>query len=155
MDAIRTLSRCPLLREFTATGLQILASIAEVHAVPGGTPIFVEGMVGDAMHVVAAGRVRLSVRAPAGDEVPLGALAAGEHFGELSLVMPGSQRLVTATADGEVELVTIRQRDFARLQAQKPQACLKLALAISGSLGQRLGENREVLGSLLASAARR
>jgi CRP/FNR family cyclic AMP-dependent transcriptional regulator len=155
VDVIRTLSRCTLLRDFTDTGLQILASIAEVQTVPSGTPIFVEGMVGDAMHLVAAGRVRLSVRLPDGSETTLAALGEGEHFGELSLVVAGSQRLVTAAADGDVQLLTIRQRDFARLQTQKPQACLKLALAISASLGQRLGENREVLGALLSSAARK
>lgn len=155
MDAIRTLSRCALLREFTDTGLQILASIAETRSVPTGTPIFVEGMVGDAMHVVAAGRVRLSIRSPDATEVMLGTLGEGDHFGELSLLAPGAPRLVTASADGDVELVTLRQRDFARLQAQKPQACLKLAMAISASLAQRLGENRELLGSLLSTATRK
>jgi CRP/FNR family cyclic AMP-dependent transcriptional regulator len=155
VDVIRTLSRCALLRDFTDTGLQILASITEVSTAPAGTPIFVEGMVGEAMHVVGSGRVRLSVRGPDGSETTLAALGEGEHFGELSLVVTGSQRLVTASADGEVELLTIRQRDFARLQTQKPQACLKLALAISASLGQRLGENRDLLGTLLSSAARK
>jgi CRP-like cAMP-binding protein len=155
VDVIRTLSRCPLLREFTDTGLQILASIAEVSTAPAGTPIFVEGMVGDAMYVVASGRVRLSLRGSDGTETPLATLGEGESFGELALVVTGSQRLVTASAEGDVELLTIRQRDFAKLQTQKPQACLKLALAISASLGQRLGENRDVLGTLLSAAARK
>ena len=54
-------------------------------------------------------------------------------------------RLVTAIADGPTELIEIRQRDFLRLQAQKPQACLKLMMAVAAQIGQFLGDNRELL----------
>jgi len=39
-------------------------------------------------------------------------------------------------------------RDFVRLQPEKPQACLKLALAIAGDLAARVAESREALQRL-------
>ena len=50
------------------------------------------------------------------------------------------------------EVVEITQRDFVRLQPQKPQACLKLALAIAGDLAAKVTENRDALRELAARA---
>lgn len=155
MTAVETLARCALFRDFTDTGLRILASIAGERSVPEGAPIFVEGMPGDCLLVIRQGQVRLSLRGADGRERALATLGPGEHFGELSLVCPDVPRLVTASAQTPVELLEIRQRDFARLQTQKPQACLKLILAVAGSFGRRVSENRETLRGLLAPAARR
>ena len=57
-------------------------------------------------------------------------------------------RLVSAVAETPCELVEITQRDFYRLQPQKPQACLKLALAIAADLARKLAEGRDALRSL-------
>ena len=73
----------------------------------------------------------------------------GEHLGELALLGQGV-RLVSAVAATPCEVLEITQRDFARLQPQKPQACLKLALAIAQDLAQRVAENRELLRELAA-----
>ncbi len=155
MTAVETLARCPLFRDFTDTGLRIVASIAQERSVPEGAPIFVEGMLGDSLFVVRSGRVAVGLRDPEGRPHVLASLGEGEHFGELSLVCPDVPRLVSAVAQTPVELLEIRQRDFAKLQTQKPQACLKLVLAIAGTFGRRLSDNREVLGGLLVPAARR
>jgi hypothetical protein len=47
-------------------------------------------------------------------------------------------------------VLEITQRDFARIQAQKPQACLKLALAIAQDLAQKAAESREALREIAA-----
>jgi hypothetical protein len=52
---------------------------------------------------------------------------------------------VAATA---CEVVEITQRDYYRLQPQKPQACLKLSLAIAADLAQRMNDSRDALRSL-------
>jgi len=72
-------------------------------------------------------------------------LGEGEALGQLSLLGATGSRLVTAIAEGPTELIEIRQRDFLRLQTQKPQACLKLMMAVASQIGQLLGDNREVL----------
>ena len=57
---------------------------------------------------------------------------------------------VSAVAATQCEVIEINQRDFARLQPQKPQACLKLALAIAADVAAKVAENRELLRELPA-----
>ena len=146
MTPLEALRACPLFEGFTETGLQIFAAVATARALPEGTPLFVEGMTGEALLVVARGEIRLSQRADAGDR-DLGRLGAGEPIGGLSL-LARSTRLVSAVAATDCEIVEIAQRDFTRLQAQKPQACLKLALAIAADLAARVADGRDALREL-------
>ncbi|AKU90901.1 cAMP-binding protein [Vulgatibacter incomptus] len=150
---VDALARCALFKDFSPTGLEIVAAIAQERVVPQGASIFVENMVGDSLYVLADGYVRICLRDANGRDRALGVLGEGDHFGELSLLTPGATRVVSAIAETEARIVEIRQKDFARLQAKKPQACLKLILAIAAGFGRNLSENRETLRSLLLSAA--
>jgi CRP/FNR family transcriptional regulator, cyclic AMP receptor protein len=148
MPSVEALKACSLLKGFTDTGLQILTGIITDRSFPEGTPLFVESMVGDSMLIIVQGRVRLSSKKPSGEQVTVGEVGPGDHLGELSLIQTG-QRLCTATAASAVIAAEIRHADFHKLLAQKPQACLKLLMAIVGQFGQRVFESREVLKSLL------
>lgn len=145
------LKACPLFKGFTDTGLQILAGIATERSFPKGVPLFAENMVADSMLVVASGRVRLSSKNSAGDEVGIGELSAGDWLGELSLIQQG-QRMCTATALSPVTAVEIRHADFQRLLGQKPQACLKLLMGIVTQFGQKVADNKEAFKALLPKA---
>jgi CRP/FNR family cyclic AMP-dependent transcriptional regulator len=149
MTLIETLQKCTLFRDFSETGLNIFAAIATEKSVPAGAPIFAENMVGDSMFIVKSGNVCISGRS-GGSEGTLAILGPGDHLGELAL-LARSVRLVSAVAETPCELVEITQRDYYRLQPQKPQACLKLALAIAASLAQKLAEGREALRSLVGA----
>ncbi|HVP66777.1 MAG TPA: cyclic nucleotide-binding domain-containing protein [Anaeromyxobacteraceae bacterium] len=146
MTVLETLQRSALFKDFSETGLRIFAAIATEKSVPEGTPLFAENMVGESLFIVKSGTVRLTQRDQAGDR-ELAVVGAGEHLGELALLAK-SVRLVSAVAASPCEVVEISQRDFYRLQPQKPQACLKLALAIAADLAQRMSENRDALRSL-------
>ncbi len=143
------LKACSLFKGFTDTGLQIVAGIATERAFPKGVPLFVENMVADAMLIIIDGRVRLTTKSPAGDEVPVGELGAGDYLGELSLISQG-QRLCTATATSQVTALEVRFSDFQRLLAQKPQACMKLLMGIVASFGQKVLDNKDNFKALLA-----
>lgn len=146
MTLVEALQQSTLFREFSETGLNIFAAIASEKSVPAGAPLFAENMVGDSMFIVKSGTVRITSRS--GDsERTLAVLGPGEHLGELAL-LARSVRLVSAIAETPCELVEIAQRDYYRLQPQKPQACLKLALAIATDLAHKLAEGREALRSL-------
>ncbi len=146
MTPVEALQRCALFKDFTETGLKIFASVAVEKTFAPGTPIFVENMQGDALFIVKSGMVRITQRdGPA--ERELGVLGAGEHLGELAL-LGKSVRLVSAVASTPCEVLEISQRDFVRLQPQKPQACLKLALAIAADLAAKIADNREALREL-------
>lgn len=148
MTAAEGLRACGLLGSFTDTGIQILASIATPKLYPAGALLFAETMVSDAMLVIGEGRVTLTSRGERGD-VSLGELGPGDWLGELSLIAPG-QRLCTATASSAVTAFEIRQADFQKLVATKPQACMKLLMAICTQFGQKVAANKDALRSLAA-----
>ena len=148
MTAEEALGGAPLFKDFTETGLKIFAAISQVKAIPAGSPIFVENMVGESLFVVVSGTVRITQRVGDGEK-ELAVLGAGEHLGAVA-ILGKSVRLVSAVAATPCEVLEITQRDFARLQPQKPQACLKLALAIAADLAAKVAENRDVLRDLPA-----
>lgn len=146
MTVVEGLARASLFKDFTETGLRIFAAIAQEKTIPAGSPIFVENMVGESLFIVVSGTVRITQRSGDGEK-ELAMLGGGEHLGAVSL-LGKSVRLVSAVAATPCEVLEIAQRDFARLQPQKPQACLKLALAISADLAVRVAENRDALREL-------
>jgi CRP-like cAMP-binding protein len=142
--AALALSQCSLFKDFSETGLAIVATIAVDRSLASGTPLFVEGMEADAFFIVKSGSIKVALKSDAQDQT-IGFLGAGEALGQLALLGATGSRLVTATAEGATELIEIRQRDFLRLQAQNPQACLKLMMAVAAQIGEFLGDNRDVL----------
>ena len=147
MTAQELLERNALFKGFTEIGIRLFAGIAEEKAFPAGAPLFVENMVGESLFIVKTGAVRLSLRV-AGVERELGVVGVGEHLGALAL-LGKTVRLVSAVAATPCEVVELSHRDFAKLQPEKPQACLKLALAIAADLAARMAENREALQRLV------
>jgi CRP/FNR family cyclic AMP-dependent transcriptional regulator len=146
MTVVEALQKSSLFREFSETGLKIFAAIATEKSIPAGAPLFAENMVGESMFILKSGTVRITSH-DSGDGRALAVLGAGEHLGELAL-LARSVRLVSAVAETPCELVEITQRDFYRLQPQKPQACLKLALAIAADLARKMAEGGAVLRAL-------
>ena len=146
MTIVEALQKSSLFREFSETGLKIFAAIATEKSIPAGAPLFAENMVGESMFIVKSGTVRIT-SGESGNDRPLAVLGAGEHVGELAL-LARSVRLVSAVAETPCELVEIAQRDFYRLQPQKPQACLKLALAIASDLARKMAEGSDALRTL-------
>jgi CRP/FNR family cyclic AMP-dependent transcriptional regulator len=151
MTVIEALQKAPLFREFTETGLKIFAAIAVEKTVPAGSPLFAENMVGESLFIVKSGAVRITHKTADGEK-ELATAGPGDHLGELALLGRGV-RLVSAIAATTCEVVEITQRDFVKLQPQKPQACLKLALAIAQDLAQRVADSRDLLRELAARSA--
>jgi CRP-like cAMP-binding protein len=146
MKVVEALQRCPLFKEFTETGVRIFATIAVEKSVEAGAPLFAEGMAGESLFIVVVGQVRVTQKDGKGER-ELAVLGPGEHLGALGL-LARSTRLVSAVAATPCQVIELSQRDFGRLQPQKPQACLKLALAIAAELAGRVAENRELLREL-------
>lgn len=150
MASPATLKASALFKGFTDTGLAILAGIGVDRAFPKGTALFTENGAGESMFVLVSGSVRITARNPAGQEVALGELGPGDSLGEIALLQAGP-RMCSAHALGEVAAVEFRNADFQKLMASKPQACIKLLMAIVSQFGRKLADNREALRSLLPS----
>jgi CRP-like cAMP-binding protein len=146
--SIEALQKSSLFKDFTETGLRIFAAVAQEKALPAGSPLFVENMVGESLFIVKEGSVRITRRVE-GAEKELAVLGPGEHLGEMAL-LGKTVRLVSATAATPCEVIELAHRDFLRLQPEKPQACLKLALAIAADLAAKVAGSREALQRLVA-----
>ena len=136
-DIVRALKAAGLFKNFTDTGIQIIASIAQQKRIPPNTPLFVENMIGEGLYVIADGMIRLAVRAPDGRDTTLTVLGPGDSLGEAAILRAGP-RLCSATAEVETTVIEISRRDIAMLQRTKPQACLKLMMGIVELIGDRL-----------------
>jgi CRP/FNR family cyclic AMP-dependent transcriptional regulator len=143
MTNVEVLQSCALFKDFTEVGLNIFAEIAVAKTVPAGSPLFVENMVGEALFIVRSGTVRITQKGPSGER-ELAVLGPGEALGALALLAKGV-RLVSATAVTPLEVLEIAHRDYFRKIPEKPQACLKLALAIAGDLAARAADGRDAL----------
>jgi CRP/FNR family transcriptional regulator, cyclic AMP receptor protein len=148
MAELQTLKACSLFRGFTDPGLITFAKIARERTIPKGTPIFVENMVAESLFILKSGVVQLNLRQSDGQEKVLDKLLPGDSFGELSLLV-GGHRMVSAMAETDCETVEITRRDFANLQKQKPQACIKLMLNIINRFNARLAAAKDHLKPLL------
>jgi CRP-like cAMP-binding protein len=136
---VQALRSAVLFKNFTDTGVQIIAAIAQKKHVPAETPLFVENMIGDGLYIIADGRIRLMVRRPQGAALPLTVLGPGESVGEAALLRSGP-RLCTAIADVPSTVIEVTRRDIAMLQRTKPQACLKLMMGVVDLVGLRLSD---------------
>jgi CRP/FNR family cyclic AMP-dependent transcriptional regulator len=143
MTNVEVLQRCALFKDFTEVGLNIFAEIAVPRIIPAGSPLFVENMVGESLYIVKSGTVRISHKGASGER-ELAVLGAGEALGSLS-VLAKAVRIVSAVAVTQVEVLEIANRDYFKKIPEKPQACLKLALAIAADLAARASESRDAL----------
>ena len=112
-DAANFLRRCGLFRDFDDKSLEIISQSAEEITVDGGLDIVRENEAGDAMYVVLAGEVQVYTRNAEGREITLARLAAGDYFGEQSLLPGGTGRRYTnVRAVGLVRLARIPKNAF-------------------------------------------
>lgn len=94
---IDAIGRSHLFRGVTRPDLETIAPMLRQRRFRAGETIFHEGDPGDAMHVIAGGRARISITSREGDEAILVTLGPGDVFGELVL-LDGAPRSATAMA---------------------------------------------------------
>jgi CRP/FNR family transcriptional regulator, cyclic AMP receptor protein len=114
-EKVLFLKGVPLFAAISGEDLAEIALIAEEVRADGGDVLMREGEYGDAMYLVADGRVR--VRA---GEREVATLGAREIFGEMALLDPGP-RSATVEAVDDVTLLRIGRDDLADLMAERPE----------------------------------
>ena len=118
-ELIELLSRCDLLRHLPPEEIEAILPCVRTRRLGPGQILFSAGDPGDALYIVASGKVEI-LKANASDEVPddqpIASLGEGEAFGEMAL-LSGSSRTATARSAGAVELLEISRKDFERLVA--------------------------------------
>src|SRR3712207_4191831 len=82
----RILASGALFSSLDAIELELFAQFATMKILDSGTVIFAEGSEGDAMYIIASGRVRISLMPAGRQAIVLGTLGRGETFGEISVL---------------------------------------------------------------------
>ena len=105
--------------------------------------IIVEHQAGDALYIVASGKVKVSILGENGREMILSMLGPGEVFGEMSL-LDGQPRSARVTAAATSLLYVLSREAFRDYLHATPQS----ALNILAEMTRRLRRADDIIGSL-------
>jgi len=105
--------------------LDLLAENLRVANVPRGTVLMRQGDDGSSMFVIVDGKARVTLHGRGG-ETTVATLAAGDIFGEMSL-MTGARRSATVTAARKLTALEITKAAFEALLARDPDLIRRFA----------------------------
>ena len=125
---IELLSKVQMFSSLNKRELGLIARAADVVTVKPGTEIVTQGTPGHEFYLVVSGQatVRRNGR-------KIATLGPGQYFGELALLDRGP-RSATVTAETEVELAIISQREFLAVLNQVPAVAYKLLVSMASRL---------------------
>ena len=112
-----------------------------------GQVLFLEGDPGKNMYVIQSGKVRLT-RSIRGQEKLLAELAAGEFFGEMSIIND-KPRTATATVVEDAQLLVLDPRTFEAMI----KANTEIAVRMIKKLARRLDDANQQIENLLLGDA--
>ncbi|MGH2597606.1 MAG: cyclic nucleotide-binding domain-containing protein [Actinomycetota bacterium] len=135
IERVIFLRQVPLFADLTPADLEHVAEIAEERGYADGEAIAAEGELGDELHIVVEGSVRV-IQDRDGSEYELARRTAGDAVGEMSLIthMP---RMASLVANGPVRTIRVGHREFESMLRERPD----VALAVMRVLAQRLSES--------------
>ncbi len=110
----------PLLASLDPVDRTTLLSTAIRRRYTAGEVIVREGDPGDALHMIAKGRVGVSVTTPGGSVALINVHGRGGAFGEQALVDPTERRSATITALEPCETLAIHRTTFDELRRDHP-----------------------------------
>jgi CRP-like cAMP-binding protein len=137
------LRNIPLFARLSDADRGELASLMTRRDVAPLEPVFWVGENGDAMYVVAHGKVRLSYADDEGHDVTVAVLGPGAFFGEMSL-LDGGPRTATARAETQAGLFTLDRAGFYQFLERHPTAAIYMVSVLASRLRESLDRLRQV-----------
>jgi CRP-like cAMP-binding protein len=134
-SAPQGLAAVPLFAHLSADALARVSSLMETVAFRPGDTVFLAREPGDALYVIASGRVRIWVRDADANEVILSELGPGDFFGEMA-VIDGGTRSANASALDDCVLGCLRRESFEAFLLEHPRSALGVIRGIGGRLRQ-------------------
>lgn len=126
-----------LFKDMTPEERARFAKIAETVAVAAGGRIFHAGEASTAMYLIKDGSVQISAQSVGGETVDVATLAAGGHFGEMSLV-DDTPRSAAAGAIEATHLFKFSYNNMRTLLAAEVVISDKFYRSLSRFLSNRL-----------------
>ena len=133
----------PLFSGLEDEDLDSLISVATRKKYPKDAVVFFEHDLGDALFMILAGRVKVTILSDDGREIILAMLSDNDFFGEMSL-LDNEPRSATAIAIQETEMVVLHQRDFLSIVEKRPRVAINLLAVLSS----RLRKANQQIGNL-------
>jgi CRP-like cAMP-binding protein len=127
------LTAIPFFAGLDPAALERLAGSMRTRRFRRGEVIFHLGDPGDALFVIIAGEVKISLPSETGDEAILATLRPGEFFGELAL-LDGAPRSASASAMIATETVVLPRDRFRELIATEAHVRDALLAALAAEL---------------------
>ncbi|MBX3274071.1 MAG: cyclic nucleotide-binding domain-containing protein [Sandaracinaceae bacterium] len=140
---LATLRRVELFACFDDDELTRLGDALQPRHVPAGEVIVREGDRDRGLYAIVEGSVRVMH-----DDLHLGTLGVGEHFGELALIT-GSTRTASVIADRASRLLSLEADAFEAFAEGHPRIAIRLLREVVASSSAHLSRMNETLGGLL------
>jgi uncharacterized membrane protein len=137
---VELLANVPLFEFLDEKERADLATRIEEVTFPADHLVFAAGDPGDAMYVIRSGEVEIFFKDNTGHKIVLETAAAGDFFGDISLLDRGA-RTASAQTVGSVEALKIDPHDLDGLVRSYPQAAFHLLSA----MGRRVRVTAELL----------
>jgi CRP-like cAMP-binding protein len=141
--AAQCLRRCRLFRDLSADLVTAIVHSMARRRYRRSEVIFHQGDPGDALHIVARGRVKIVLTSAEGDEAIVATVRPGDFFGELTLI-DGAPRSATATAVDPVETLVLARERFRQLLEANPVLRDNLEMGLAAEV-RRMNEHVEEL----------
>jgi hypothetical protein len=135
IERVLFLRNVSLFTGLSPQDLERVALLAEERGFAGGEVIASEGELGDELHIVIDGTIRV-VQDRGNTEHELARRAAGDVVGEMSLITQ-SPRIASLVADGAVRTIRLGNREFESMLRERPG----IAMAVMRVLANRLAED--------------
>ena len=132
------LKKIPLFAELTENEIYQVMKLSFEKKYPKDSTLFVEGMAGEVLYIIKAGKVDIVKKTPQG-EILLSSLGTGEFLGEMSLI-DDSKRSATARVAVDSELIVITRKCFNDMLQGDPHITAKLLLHFLRVSARRLRE---------------
>ena len=133
LDTMLLLRRVPLFARLDPEDLQRVAMVAVEREYPDGTALMREGDPGDELVVIVEGSVRVVQAASDGEERFIRRYQAGEHIGELAVLLD-RPRAATVIAEGDVSGLVLGGDGLRAILRERPEA----AMAMLATLAERI-----------------
>jgi CRP-like cAMP-binding protein len=137
------LRRVSIFSDLTPDGLRDLSHRMRVREYPKDSLIVGADDPGDALYVVARGRVKIVLYGESGREVILSIMKSGDFFGEMAL-LDNQPRSASVIALDDAMVLVLDRENFRRHLAAHPTT----SLAILAEMSRRLRRADEVIGNL-------
>jgi hypothetical protein len=142
IERVLFLRKVSLFADLSPTDLERVARLIEERGYGDGEVIAAEGELGEELHIVVEGTIRV-VQGEERSERELARRTAGEVVGEMSLIAQ-APRIASLIADGPVRTIRLGRHEFESMLRERPG----VALAVMRVLVQRLAEGHRTEASV-------